>query len=241
MFAWASVHRGGDRGSVVLIALLLAGVVVTLGVSLVTMAGTERTVAANHQTGLQTYYGAEALAEHVIVELQSRPQWTGAISGVEPSAFASGSITPMTTWHEVLDLPRLTAELQNDTYPAGSWGADTPRWQLVAWGPFGALTGRPESAPLYLAAWIADDPADGDGNPAVESNGSVLVRTLAVGHGGLRRSVQAVLKREDVDTSVTAGAGAGVPAFEASAASAVARNLPSPGGVFRLLSWREVR
>jgi len=239
------VTREHEAGSVVIIALLFAGIVVALGLSLVTMATTERAVAGNYQTSTQALYGAEALARFVVTDLDGRTDWNGVLSGSDRSAFSEASLHPVTSWRASLNLPALTTGLQNDSSPPGTWGADTPAWQLFAWGTFSALTGRGDAAPLYLVAWVADDPADGDGNPYADSNGLVTLRVDAVGQGGLKRRIQAVVKRPEPDSSVSGVLPPPLPAVEQVAADVMARNLPSssggPSSGTRLLSWREVR
>jgi hypothetical protein len=46
-----------------------------------------------------------------------------------------------------------------------------------------------------VAVWLADDPADGDGNPAVDSNQALAVFAVAVGPDGGRRAVRALVAR----------------------------------------------
>jgi hypothetical protein len=65
-----------------------------------------------------------------------------------------------------------------------------------------ALLASPEAAgglslPLYLVVWVADDELDGDGDPALDSNGRILVHATAFGAGGARRSVEARVARTD--------------------------------------------
>jgi hypothetical protein len=45
----------------------------------------------------------------------------------------------------------------------------------------------PASAtPFYLAVWVADDVADGDGDPLNDANGILALRAVALGPGGIR-------------------------------------------------------
>ena len=71
-----------------------------------------------------------------------------------------------------------------------------PAWRLFAHGPVSDLIpGRVADSPLYLAAWIADDPSDGDRDPGADANGRLLIRATAFGSGGARRSVEATVAR----------------------------------------------
>jgi hypothetical protein len=235
---------GDDRGSVVLLTLIVGCLLTALATSLATLASTERVISSNYQRGQQTIYAADALVEFAIGELINRGDWTPVVSGAERSAFYDGTLTPTTGWRTTVDLARLTATLQQHTDTSYS-GVDTPRWQLFASGPLDRLAGSNRPALAYLAAWVADDGADGDGDPAADANGLVMLRVAAFSVGGLRRSFQLVLKRPAGDSSVTSPESGGEAGSEAPQA-ALARFLPysespsaSAGGV-TVLSWREV-
>ncbi len=78
---------------------------------------------------------------------------------------------------------------------ARPWGARNPRWQLLVHQPLAALDSAAGTVcPCYLVAWVADDPADADGDPrrdapaGVAGHGVLLVRGAAFGAaGGARR------------------------------------------------------
>lgn len=84
--------------------------------------------------------------------------------------------------------------------PARPWGARNPRWQLVVHRPLtdiDAVAAR--ACPCYLVAWVADDPADDDGDPerdappGVAGHGVLLVRGAAVGAQGALAEVEALV------------------------------------------------
>ncbi len=111
----------------------------------------------------------------------------------------------------------MTADVQLRAYGGRSWGPDTPQWQLYGWGPaaWWLPPGRLET-PVYVAIWVADDPDDGDANPAVDANGLLLLHARAIGGRGGRRMVEVLVQRP-------ASAG-----------------LPPPRGL-HILSWQETR
>ncbi len=84
--------------------------------------------------------------------------------------------------------------------PARPWGVRNPRWQLVVHQPLAdvdAVAAR--ACPCYLVAWVSDDPADDDGDPArdapagVSGHGVLLVRGAAVGGQGALAEVEALV------------------------------------------------
>jgi hypothetical protein len=93
--------------------------------------------------------------------------------------------------------PSLTSDVQERALGGRSWGADTPIWQIFAWGRAADWlpAGRIDSA-VYVVVWIADDPEDGDGNPAVDANGMVLVHGQAIGPRGGRQVIDAAVARD---------------------------------------------
>jgi hypothetical protein len=73
----------------------------------------------------------------------------------------------------------------------------------------------------YVVVWIADDPDDLDGDPSLDSNDIVIVRSEAFGIRGGRRAVEATILRES--------------ALDGAAAGGVSRSDVS------VIAWREVR
>jgi hypothetical protein len=205
--------RASGRGSALLLTLIITTLISALGMGLITLSGTERAAAGNHQAGVQMLYAAEAIAERVMLDLVSYPRWTDILSGARPSSFVPTGAPPIAPWREPIDLPRMTAELQAETDTGSPWGFNTPAWRLFAAGSLSDLAGDPRRTPLsFVVAWVADDSEEVDNMPQVDSNGVLLVRSQAIGQGGLRRIVQIAVKQ---DPTVPAGV--------------------------RILSWREVR
>jgi hypothetical protein len=175
--------------------MIAASTVLALGLGLVAISTTERAIAGHHQAGVQALYAAEALAEYVAAELRSDASWNPALAGERQSAFLTPAGLPLAPWNAVVDLPALTAVVQQQSDAVWTAGFDTPHWRLFAAGTFETLTGLDRSGPFFLAAWVADDAADGDSAPDIDSNGIVMVRGDALGFGGLRRSLLVVLRR----------------------------------------------
>jgi hypothetical protein len=91
----------------------------------------------------------------------------------------------------------LTANLQTRAgNPAP--GADRLHWSLFGAGPAASLApGGQPAFRVYLLAWIADDEADGDGNPTADTNRIVQIRAEARGRLGLTHAIVASFERVD--------------------------------------------
>jgi len=238
-----------EQGSAVLLVLILTGLLAALGAGLATIASTERTATGNDEAGATLLYSAESLARRVIADLSSAAEWTSVLCCGVRNAFVESTRAPETSWRGILDLDAMTRDLQAQTDAASAWGANTPGWRLYAWGSMDALAGRVgNSGSPYLVAWVSDDPWDGDNDPATDANGALVIHAEAIGMGGLRRTVQVVLKRESADSSETGAGGTASADPDDGAGAAMARILPDPtqspaaaagSGRVRIVSWRE--
>lgn len=191
--------------------LMMALLGAALGTAMLWVADIEIASAASFRDGAETLHAVEGAMEAAIDELSTQPDWTGVLSGAVSSRFAQGTSHPVTRLAGSIDLAALTADLQAETDARAVWGANNPQWRLFSHGSLEALVGAADLTGPYLAVWIADDEAESDGNPLVDSNGIVKIRAEARGRRRSRRMVEAVI---------------------AHAASA---------GIVRLVLWREVR
>jgi hypothetical protein len=199
----------------VLLALVATLALGALGSGLVTLTNTEAAVASNFRDATDTLYAAEAGADHLVRELQGTSAWSDWLGGVAMSTLSDGTLTPTLPSNRVVSLTGLTAGLQGESDAAAAWGANNPRWRLVAHAPVSQLVPGGRAVPAYVAVWLADDPAETDGDPLRDTNGVVLVRARALGRNAASRIVELVAANNAVG-------GAGTP------------------GV-RVLSWRVVR
>ena len=198
-------------GAALILALLTTGLLAALGVSLLFATDVERQVAANASYGTDALAAAEAAVERGLVDLRTVNDWTPLLNGRATSAFAERSQQVSLPAGGTLDLTLVTADVQAESSAHGTFGANTPVWRLVAWGPLWRLAHAGTIDSLqYLAVWVADDPSETDGNPQADSNGILEIRGEARGPGGSRRVVEAT----------------------------VTRVRP---GVVRMLAWREVK
>ncbi len=126
----------------------------------------ERQIAAAHRRTVQLGYAAESAAELVVGAVEAHPDWS-----LLPGAFVIGApaATP--------ELEARTASLNRSLAGRFPFGPDTPTWRLVAT--------RVEGDQVS-AVWIADDPADRDGQAGGDSNGRLMVRSEIRATGGVR-------------------------------------------------------
>jgi hypothetical protein len=62
------------------------------------------------------------------------------------------------------------------------------------------LPGSEIDSAMYVAVWVADDPADGDGvtidgNPLADANGTLTLHAEAIGPGGTRKVIEVTVAR----------------------------------------------
>jgi hypothetical protein len=178
-------------------ALLAAALLSGMAAGLLLVGESETRVAANYRTSVETFYAADAGLHVALRQLAGTASWTDALSGAATSMFGGGTHQPQLASGQRLDLDAVTHELQAESNSSAVWGADSPAWQLFVWGPLAAAasgaTGMQTTC--YLAVWIADDGADGDGNPLADSNGRVRLHAEAYASVETRRVVEATVSQ----------------------------------------------
>ena len=170
--------------SVILAAALMMG----LGLSIVLIGTTEATLAAQDRTARALREASLAAVHLAVADLRLQANWSAVLEpGVMPPWSAApgrgidASPTPAAPWGgALLDLRILTAAV---TAAAGSGTGDPQVWRLYESGSLQALVPGVPAAPCYIAAWVADDPADGDGAPLLDRNGILAIRAVAYGPG----------------------------------------------------------
>jgi hypothetical protein len=199
---------GNENGSALIIALMSMMLLTALGAAVIMVTNTETMIANNYRNGQEALYAADAAVERVVQDLLMVPRWNDILSGAEQSAFIDGSMT------EQKVLPgggRLTlccgtatatGQLQTASDAVSPWGPNNPQWKLFAWGALSRmLPNTPIDSPMYVAVWVGDDPIDGpdlthtDGNPAMDTNGTLTLHAEAYGPGGTRKVVEVTVAR----------------------------------------------
>ncbi len=196
-----------ETGTALIIALMSMMLLTALGAAVIMVTNTETMIASNYRNGQEALYAADAAVERVVQDLLMVPRWNDILSGAEQSAFIDGSMSEQKTLpgggHLTLccGTSSATAQLQAITDADNPWGANNPRWRLFAWGPLSSMLPTPIDSPMYVAVWIGDDPADGptagttDGNPSMDTNGTLTLHAEAFGPGGTHKTVEVTVAR----------------------------------------------
>ena len=189
-----------ERGTALLLAIVISTILGVLASVIALTARMETLVAGGVEQGQALRYAADGALALAIADL-GPADWTGVLAGV-PSSFAVGdpgiaqAFPGLGTIRLCCGGDSLTVAVQRAANGGKNWGANTPQWRLYGWGPVAAWLPPGETrAPFYAAVWVADDAADGDGDPAADANGTIAVYAAAMGPGGGRRAVRAVLAR----------------------------------------------
>jgi hypothetical protein len=208
-----------EAGLALIVTLLLTSLLTTLGLALMLLSTGEVWLGAAYRTSQELSYAADAAIARVQIDLTRTADWTPLLSAAGPSSSLSdGALLPQLTDASRIDLAAETGMLQARTDALfGSASPDRPVWRLFAHAPLSQLASGPLLPPIYIAAWIADDVEDGDGDAVRDTNGRVCVHAEAFAPAGARRGVEATFAR-------AAGPGPG------GAASAV-----------QMLIWRDLR
>jgi hypothetical protein len=206
-----------EQGSALLVALLASSLLAALGLALASLTVVETTISSNHRAGSQAFYAADAVAEAILADLLTTPNWTDILTGAVSSRLNGHAVPPAGPGAIPRTLAQLTADVQAESDAAGVWGPNTPRWRLFA---YGWLT---ELAPIaagnsdeYLTAWAADDIDEADGDPLADTNGRLQFVARASSARGMQRRI-ALTVAQTPDLTM-----AGSPAI-------------------RILAWREIR
>jgi len=229
------LRSGTDRGAALLAALIVLAIVAAMGLGLALTTSLEPLAAANFEANRSVRFAAEAGVAVAVHELAGMADWNLALTGVAVSStLEHGDVEVDLPDGTRADLEGLTARATcgrpgpcNDVERAAfaadrPWGPNNPRWTVFGHGRLDHLI--PEGAglpPVRVVVWVADDPAELDGDPAVDSG---------VGPGGEWRPGGCVL-------AVRAEA-FGPRSAHATVVATVARPIPDCGAGARLVSLR---
>ena len=174
----------------ILTAILATVLLMGLGLSIVLLGTSEAVLAAHDRTARALREASMAAVHLTLADLRRQPSWSAALAEGAPSSSARPgravdlSLFPAAPWGgPALDLRQITADV---AAAADTGGGDLQVWRLYEYGGLPTLVPGVSTPPLYLAAWIADDRADGDGDPLADSNGILAVRAAAFGPGETR-------------------------------------------------------
>jgi Tfp pilus assembly protein PilX len=190
-----------EEGVALVIALMAMMLLTALGAAVIMVSNTEVRIADNYRNSQEALYAADAAAERVVQDLLMIPRWNDILNGTAKSAFVDGGMSDPKTLPSggrvtlCCGTNTATGQLQAETTTANLWGPNNPSWQLFAWGPLGDILPGGIRSQMYVAVWVADDPAEIDGVPAADVNGTLTVHAEAYGPSGTRKVVEITVAR----------------------------------------------
>ena len=211
--------REGERGAALVVALMATMMLSALGLALILTTTTETKITGNYVHSQEAMYAADAAIERMVQDVLTVPDWNNMLSGAQRSAFVdgaasgnrtlpNGAVINLTEATNMINCGKLTdcspTEMNTSTEDR-PWGANNPRYQLFAYGPSNNFieTGTLNS-PFYVIVWVADDPAESDGDPTKDGNdsnnkgsGVILMRAEAWGGRGAHKIIEVTLMRTD--------------------------------------------
>ena len=209
--------RTSERGIALVVALMATLLLTALGIGLVMTTMTETTITTNYRDSGEALYAADAGVERVMQDLLTIPDWNRILTGSVQSAFVDGAPGGTRTLSDgqTLDLTAATNMLNCgktgncSVAEMEAWSLErpytvnNPRWQLFAYSPLANIieTGTVLSG-MYIAVWIADDPAETDGNPLADGGqpggrGVLMLRAEAFGPSGAHSVIEVTVARTD--------------------------------------------
>lgn len=212
-----------ERGAALLTCLLALVLLSAVGSALVLGATTNVFLSANAGASSEALAASHAVLERTVAELILAPDLTSVLTGAWPSQFTDGAPAgrrrgPDGTTIDLAEVlssagcatgtPCSAADL-DAVSPRRPWGPRNPHWRLFSYGQLDGVTAMgARGEPLYVVSLVADDQADGDGDPLRDATllgslpspgaGVVLVRGEAFGHRGAHRIVEGAVLRVDL-------------------------------------------
>jgi hypothetical protein len=220
-----------ERGMALVVVVLATLLMSALGTGLMLNTAAETLVAGNFLTAYATQHAADAVLELAVAELAQAP-WNQALNGAAPSDFvdglplgerqlANGVNVNLTELVNKANCHKAAPCAQNDLNAVTAdrpWGVRNPRWILYSYGPLAAVSPSASGACCYIAAMIADDPADDDGQPWVDGadlanpgGGVLLVRAEAFGQRSAHAVRTATISRRAGKLRILSWRSGGVP------------------------------
>lgn len=194
----AGARVGQERGVVLVVSLLVMSFLSALLLSTVAVVALESREAFVLREGQRARDAALSGLHAACDGLGRAASWSAVLAGLEPSAFTSGSLVRLRADQSVVvDLVARGARLQRRFDADASYGANQPLWQLYLSGHLGDIVSQPLGrGDLLVAAWVADDGGESDGDGRADSNGVLMVHVEAYGAAGTRAAVRAAVARE---------------------------------------------
>ena len=135
-----------ERGHALLLALVAASLLVSIGSALVVGSGSETLIAAHHRDTAQLRFSADAALERALVDLAGAPDWGLAGAGLM-SAMGAGAPPPVQAVGGTLVPLAMDAAALASPAPGP--------WLPFAWGTMGDLFGSTGDPPVFVMVWVS--------------------------------------------------------------------------------------
>ena len=189
----------GEEGTALVIALMAIMLLTALGATVVMVTNTETKIAANHRNSTEALYAADAAVERVVQDLLMVPRWNDILNGTAHSAFSDGSPTDTQDVARRRHDPARRGDRRSCRTTRMPWRSGAPTIRSGSCLPgVRSPTSRPawrSTARCTSACWIADDPAEADGDPAADTNGTLTLHAEALGPFGTRKVIEVTVAR----------------------------------------------
>lgn len=172
-----------------LAAVTATALLTALGLAIALLGMGESILAGHERTARALRHASHAGVQLAAADLRVLPTWSAAlaaggvpqVSGSE-GRFMDASLTPAAPWGGTIDLRGMTDDIQasSDAFSRG----DAQVWRLFECGPLERGVPGMQAGPWYVAVWVADDRADSDGDPLIDTNGVLALRAVAIGPDG---------------------------------------------------------
>jgi hypothetical protein len=196
------IRLHNEGGVAMLLALMAAALIAAVAASLIVTTSTDVRITGSYRSSAEAMYAVEAGLERAISELARVPDWSAVVASPPANVVASfddGSTFATAPDGRRMSVPALTAARQavsNVAYGPAEFAADSPIWRLFAHAALrSVLPPGLVSPPGYVLVWVADDGGDGDGDPATDSNGLILLYGDAYGVSRSRRALEVAIAR----------------------------------------------
>lgn len=209
--------RASERGAAILLAMMAMLLMTALGIGLMLTTTTETAIAGAYRTSEAARYAAEAVAERALADLAAAGDWNLLLAGASRSTFVDGApggsrvlsdgstiaLDEQVNIANCQQATACTAAAMNATTAERPWGANNPRWQLLAYAPLDRLVpGGNLGSPFYGIVLVADDPAETDGDPTRDGSdagnpgsGIISIRAAAFGPRRAFRAIELTVSR----------------------------------------------
>ncbi len=208
--------RQSDRGSVLVIALIVVVFMGVLVAAFVSVTATELLIAANFRHTQGALAAGDAVAERAMIDLASMADWNQVLAGAIRSTFVDGSPlgTRVLPGGQVVSLPGIanlancrlrtacSAAAMDAVTTARPRGPNNPRWQLYAYGRLeDVLPGVVVGLPYYAVVLVGDDPSENDNDPLRDSapeqpgSGVIALHVEVFGPRSVHKVIELTVRR----------------------------------------------